>query len=154
MQLSFRSSFSRLSIHFCPKCSMIIFQTLSFFMSSWLAIIWIVNQWLPHTTCYTHSSMTSDLLVEGLPLSESSFTSSYSSLNLSYQTRGHNLVLSPHTCWSISSSCDWVLPPPPPTDTKFQFYLLLGVYCLLFGLVRFYRISTFFRLFNAKSIFM
>ena len=40
---------------------MIIFQTVSFFISSWLGIIQTVTLWLPHTTCLSHSMLTLDL---------------------------------------------------------------------------------------------
>ena len=61
-----------------PKSSLIIYQTLYFFMSSWLVIIWTVNRHLPHTTHFTHATLISVLLVEGLPFLESSFMSSCS----------------------------------------------------------------------------
>ena len=64
------------------KSSVIYFQTCSFFMSGWLAIIQMVNQHSLHPTCLTHSTLISVRLVESFPLLESSFTSSCSSLNL------------------------------------------------------------------------
>ena len=48
------------------------------FLFSWYTIIQTVNWQLPHNTC---SMLTSVLLVEGLQLLKSSFTSLYSSLN-------------------------------------------------------------------------
>ena len=57
-----------------PKYLVTIFQTISFCKSSWPAIIWTVNKQSPHTTCITHSMLTSVLQVKELPLLESSFT--------------------------------------------------------------------------------
>ena len=93
MQHSFWSSFSSLGTisaqTLCmPKSSVIIFQTLSFVKSSWLAIFWTVNQQSPRTICLTHLTLTSVLLVEGLPLLESSSTSSHPSL-ISCATQKH-----------------------------------------------------------------
>ena len=76
----FWSSFSSLgtifvqTIHILPKYLVIISQTLSVFMSYWLAIIWTINQWLPLTTCLTCSMLTSVLLVEGFWLLGSNLT--------------------------------------------------------------------------------
>ena len=64
------------------KSSVIIFKTLSFFMSSWLVIIETVNWHLAHTTYVTRLMLTSVLLVEGLLLLESSFISSQPSFKL------------------------------------------------------------------------
>ena len=44
------------------KSWIIIFQTLFFFMSSWLAIIWTANPWSPLTTCVTSLPVQSCLL--------------------------------------------------------------------------------------------
>ena len=55
------------------KSSVIIFQTLFFFISSWFAIIWTIKRWSPQTTRLTRLTLTSVLLVESLPLLESSF---------------------------------------------------------------------------------
>ena len=60
-----------------PKSSVIILH-FSFFMSCWLMIIWIVNWWSPHK----HLMLTLVLLVEGLPLQESSF---FTSLHLFFE---------------------------------------------------------------------
>ena len=112
MSRSIWSSFSSLGTIFVqtfhmPKSSVIIFQTLSFFKSIWLAIIRTVNRQSPCTTCFTHSTLTSVLLVEGLPLLESSSTSSHSALNLLCHSETHvsDMVLSPYTCSCISSAC-------------------------------------------------
>ena len=56
------------------ESSVIISQT-QFFLSSWLVIIRTVNWRSPHTTSLSHSTLTSVLFVEGLPLMHSSFTS-------------------------------------------------------------------------------
>ena len=61
------------------KSSVIIFQTLSFFMSSWFTIIQSTHN---HHTCLTNSMLISVLLIEGLLLLESSFTFLFSSWNL------------------------------------------------------------------------
>ena len=87
MHCSFWSSYSSCGTIFAqtfqmPKSLVIIFQTLSFFMSSRLAVIQTINQRLLQTICFTHSAFTSVLLVEGLPLLESSSTSLCPSLNL------------------------------------------------------------------------
>ena len=73
-----------------------------------------------------HPLLTTILLVEGLPLLESSFTSSNLPLNLLFnsETCVHNVVLSLSTYWSISSVCDTVFP-----NQKCQVYSLLGVHC-------------------------
>ena len=60
--LHFWSSFSCLRINFTqvfhiPKFSVIIFETLSLFMSNGLVIIWTVNWWLPHLTRLTVTSV-------------------------------------------------------------------------------------------------
>ena len=64
-----------------PKSSVIIFHTLSRLISSSSSIIWTVNRQLPCTICFTRSTLSIVLLVEGLPLLESSSTSSRPSLN-------------------------------------------------------------------------
>ena len=53
-----------------PKFLLIIFQTLFFFMFSWLANIQTVNRWSPYTTCLSCTTLTSVLLDEGLLLLE------------------------------------------------------------------------------------
>ena len=93
MQHSFWSPFSSLGTisaeTLCmPKSSVIIFQTLSSVKSSWLVIFRTVNQLSPRTTCLTHLMLTSVLLAEGLPLLESSSTSSHPSL-ISCATQKH-----------------------------------------------------------------
>ena len=50
-----------------PKSSMIIFHMLSRLISSSSAIIRTVNQRSPHTICFTRSTLSAVLLVEGLP---------------------------------------------------------------------------------------
>ena len=84
MCCSFWSSFSSLCVIFVlslrmVKSLVIIFQTLSFFMSCWLAIIRMVNRRSPHTTYI--------MLLEDLSLLESSFTYSHFSLNFSYHSK-------------------------------------------------------------------
>ena len=75
-------------------------KSLFFFMSSGLATIQIVDKQSPHTNCFAFSTMTLVLLVEGLPLLKSFFTSSRPFLNF--------LCKSKYTCWSFSSVCDGV----------------------------------------------
>ena len=67
----FKSSFSSFGTIFAqtfhmPQSSVIIFQTLSFFISSWLAIIQTINRRSLHTTCFTSLTLNSFLLVESL----------------------------------------------------------------------------------------
>ena len=64
------------------KYLVIIFQTLYFLKSIWLAIIPTVKWALPYTICLTHLILTLVLLVKSLPLLESFFTSFQHSLNL------------------------------------------------------------------------
>ena len=82
------------------------------FLFSRLTITRTVNQRLPRTNCLTHSKLFSVLHVEGSSLLESSFTSSHPSFKLlcHSKTRVRNRMLSPYTCWSISSVCDGVFP--------------------------------------------
>ena len=110
---SFRGPGTILALILCiPKSSVIIFQVLSFFISCWLTIIRAVNQWLPHTTCLSKSTLSSVQLVEGLPLLESSFTPLWISMKLLCysKTRVRYLVIFLFVCWSISSVCDRVFP--------------------------------------------
>ena len=96
---------------FCmPKSSVIIFQTLFFFMSSGLAIILTVYRRSPRTICFTGLTFTSVLLVEDLPLLESSSIFPHPSLNLLCHSKAQvrYIALSPYTCLSISSACDGV----------------------------------------------
>ena len=113
----FWRSFSSLGTIFAqtfrmPKSLVIIFQTLSFFMSIWRAIIWTVNRRSPRTICFTCSKFTSVLLVEGFSLRKSSSTSLRPSLNLLCHSKTCvcDLALSPYTRLSISSVCDRVFP--------------------------------------------
>ena len=98
---------------------------MSFFMSSWLSITRAVNRRLPHITCLIHLMMISVLLVEGLPLQKSSFTSSQPSLIHLCRSKTHvrDLALSLYTCWSISSSCDKL-------NKKIQVYSFFSTHCL------------------------
>ena len=77
-------------------------------MSSWLAIIRTVNQLSLHNLAYS----VVDLLITGLPLLESYFTSSSPSLNFlcHSKTRECDMLISPYICWSISRVCDGVFP--------------------------------------------
>ena len=61
---------AKISGDYLPKRSL-------FFVSSWLGIILTVNRWFLRTSCFTHSTLTSVLPVEGLPFLESSFNSSH-----------------------------------------------------------------------------
>ena len=74
---------------YMSKSLVIIFQTLNFSMSSWLAIIWTASWQLLPITCLTHSPLTSVLLIEGLFLLESSFTFLCFSLNLLCHSKIH-----------------------------------------------------------------
>ena len=133
LQLSFWSSFSSLGTIFAhtfcmPKCFVIMFQTLSFFMFSWLAIIQTVNQHLPHTTCFICLMLTSVLLVESLLLLESFFISFCLFLNLLCYSK----MCVQHGIISIHSlkyfKCLWW--SFHQLDKKFQFYTLLSVHHL------------------------
>ena len=95
-----------------PKSSMIIFHTLSRLISSSSAIIRTVNRRSPRTICFTRSTLSAVLLVEGLPLLESSSTSSRPSLNhlCHSKTRERDIVSSPYTSCSIPSASDGVFP--------------------------------------------
>ena len=95
--------------HYFPdinESSRIIFQTQFFFLFSWFRIIQTVNWRLQHITYLSLLTLTPILLVEGLPLLVSSFTSSCLSLNILClsKTPMRNILLSPYTCWNISSS--------------------------------------------------
>ena len=82
---------------------------LSFFMSSWLAIIHTINRKPP--TCLT------------LKASRSWSHLSSSPLNLLYHSKSHGCytVLSPFTFWSISSACVGVFPTGPKIS-RFLFF--------------------------------
>ena len=105
------------------KSSVIIFQSLFFFMPSWLVFTGTVNWRSPHITFLIHSTLTSVLPVEGLPLRESSFISLQHSLNLEYnsKTHVHDVMLSPYTCWNISNVCGGVF-----LNQNFLFYWFLS----------------------------
>ena len=70
------------------------------------------NRQSAYTTYLTRSTFISVLLVEGLPLLKSSFTSSWPSLNLlcNSKARVRDMLLSPYICFSITSACDRVIP--------------------------------------------
>ena len=95
-----------------PKSSVIIFHMLSWLISSSSAIIQTVNQRSPSTICFTRSTLSTVLLVGGLPLLESSSTSLRSSLNhlCHSKTRERDIVSSPYTYCSIPSASDGVFP--------------------------------------------
>ena len=100
---------------YTPKSLVIIFHTQFFFISSWLAI-------LPtSTTSLTHSTLTTVLLVEGLSLPKTSFTSLWTSCTT--QIYVCNIVLSLYTCWSISRAYDSFF----NSIENFRF-----IYCLVF----------------------
>ena len=91
------------------------------FMFSWFAIIRTVNWQSPQTICFTRSTLTSVLLVECLPLRELSFSPSQPSLNLldHSETRVHDIMLTPYTCWSISKARDGVFPKQTKSFSRF-----------------------------------
>ena len=66
----------------------------------------------PHTICFTHSTLSAVLLIEGLPLLELSSTSSHPSLNhlCHSKTREHDIVSSLYTSCSIPSASNGVYP--------------------------------------------
>ena len=74
-----------------PEDDLKHFQTLSFLMSSWLAIICTANWGSSLSICLTRSTLTSILLVQYLLLLELSFISSCSPLNLLWHFK-HVLV--------------------------------------------------------------
>ena len=77
-----------------PKFSVIIFQTLSFFMSSWLTIIQTDNRQTLYTTCFIRLVVTSVLLFKNLQLLKSSFTASPSHVKpVGWSCRIHRLDL-------------------------------------------------------------
>ena len=67
---------------------------------------------IARTICFTRSTLSAVLLIEGLPLLESSTTSSRPSLNRLYhsKTRERDIVSSPYTSCSIPSASDGVFP--------------------------------------------
>ena len=71
-----------------------------------------LNQRSPHNTYLTHSMLTWVRLIEGLLLQESFFLPPYTSLWASWTTQKHvcDMLLSPYTCWSISSARDGIFP--------------------------------------------
>ena len=91
------------------KFSVIIFQTLSIFMFSRT-----VTRRSPHTCCFTQSTLTRVLFVEGIPLLKSSFASKHPLMNILLHSKTRvcvcDMMLSPYTCRSISSACDEVFP--------------------------------------------
>ena len=108
--------------HFCtdfPHSQ--IFQTLFFFMSSWLVIIQTVYRWSLYTIW-----LICMMLISVSPLLESSFTSLRRSLNLlcHSRTRMNHTVLSSYICSSIWNA--WGASPQP--DQNLQVYSLFGVH--------------------------
>ena len=72
--------------------------------NGWLAVIRTVNRRFPHTTSFTCLKLTSDLLVGGLPPFWSTLSPFNAPLNLLWHSKTKvNIVLSPYTCWSIST---------------------------------------------------
>ena len=108
-----------------PKSSVIIFHSVLFHIQC--VIIRKANRQSPTTTCLTQSTLTSVLLVEGLPILESYFACLWFSFNLfcHSKTRVRDMSLSTEICWDISSACGGGF---PHWTKNFQVYLLLSVH--------------------------
>ena len=91
-----------------PKSSVIIFQTLSFFLS--FLTYGHLNSQLMTTTCLTHLTLTSVQHVEGFLHFESFFTDLWLSLNLLFYSKTcvYNIISSPCLYWCFTSTCDGV----------------------------------------------
>ena len=105
----------------------LIFKTLSFFMSSYLAIIRTVNRRSPYPICHTRLTLTSLLLVVGFPQQESFFTSLRLSLNLlcNSKTRVRDMLFL-YTWWIISSACNGVFSTPPQKKSFIRSSVLMA----------------------------
>ena len=100
--------------------SVIFFQTLSFFITSWLVIIWTVNRRSLYTTCFTHWKFNLALLIEDLPLLQSYFTS----LEHLFHSRAWHDVLSIY----LLKRFKCLRRSFPQPNQKFPIYFLLGAH--------------------------
>ena len=113
------SDFQHTQFHyFCnvPKLLVIIFETLSFFMSSWLTVIQIVNWRSLHTTCLNCFMLTSVLLFKA--------SHSWSHLSPPYNPLWTSCTTLKHLCIHLQKHFKHL--SFPHYDKKIQVYLFLG----------------------------